>query len=210
MGVRSTGGGSMSESLELLEQINNELKAFSIHQEKLKKMTEDRKPSALVLRDRVGSENEKNFKKDLKDSSVSKIVDIENSLEYADQQTEVKDPHELAEKLEKGEVKAGDMKSGEALKDVGDSANDKGDEIPKRNLTKEEQDEVKKYKLNLKDYVFDNEPGKRFEDRMKKDMGEENYKQRQENLSLFYRLCFFNGSIQKPGSWQSAPFLSLP
>ena len=184
MGVRSTGGGSMSESLELLEQINNELKAFSIHQEKLKKMTEDRKPSALVLRDRVGSENEKNFKKDLKDSSVSKIVDIENSLEYADQQTEVKYPYELAEKLEKGEKKSADMESGEALKDVGDSANDKGDEIPKRNMTEEEAEEVKKYKLNLKDYVFDNEPGKRFEDRMKKDMGEENYKQRQTNLEI--------------------------
>jgi hypothetical protein len=92
------------------------LKAFSIHQDKLKKMTEDRKPSALVLKDRLGVENKKNFKKDLKDSSISKIVDIENALEYNDQQTEVKDPYELGEKLEKGEIKATDAKSGEALK----------------------------------------------------------------------------------------------
>ena len=197
MGARSTGGGgSISESANLLEEINNELKAFSIHQDKLKKMTEDRKPSALVLKDRLGVENKKNFKKDLKDSSISKIVDIENALEYNDQQTEVKDPYELGEKLEKGEIKATDAKSGEALKDVGDSANDAGDEIPKRNMTTEEADEVKKYKLNLKDYVYDNEPGKRFEDRMKADMGDENYKQRQINLEFRGKAPMYNKDPQ--------------
>lgn len=197
MGARSTGGGgSMSESVNLLEEINNELKAFSIHQDKLKKMTEDRKPSALVLKDRLGVENEKNFKKDLKNSSVSKIVDIENALEYGDQQTEVKDPYELGQKLEKGEKKSADMESGEALKDVGNSTNDAGDEIPKRNLTTEEQDEVKKYKLNLKDYVYDNKPDKRFEDRMKSDMGEENYKQRQINLEFRGKAPMYNKDPQ--------------
>ena len=60
----------------------------------------------------------------------------------------------------------------------------------------EEQDEVKKYKLNLKDYVFDNEPGKRFEDRMKKDMGEENYKQRQENLKFRGKQPMYNKDPQ--------------
>jgi hypothetical protein len=159
-------------------------------------MTEDRKPSALVLRDRVGSENEKNFKKDLKDSSVAKEVDIENSLEWKDQQSEVKDPYELGEKLEKGEVKAADMKSGEALKDVGDSANDKGDEIPKRNRTKEEQDEVDKYRLGLGDLVYDNEPGKRFEDRMKKDMGDKLYKERQEKLKFRGKAPMYNKDPQ--------------
>lgn len=197
MGARSTGGGgSMSESVNLLEEINNELKAFSIHQDKLKKMTEDRKPSALILKDRLGNENEKNFKKDLKDSSVSKIVDIENALEYGDQQTEVKDPYELGQKLEKGEKKSADMESGEALKDVGNSTNDAGDEIPKRNMTEEEDDEVKKYKLNLKDYVYDNKPDKRFEDRMKKDMGEANYKQRQKNLEFRGKAPMYNKDPQ--------------
>ena len=196
MGARSTGGGGMSESVNLLEEINKELEAFSIHQDKLKRMTEDRKPSALVLKDRLGVDNQKNFKKDLKDSSVSKLVDIENELEYADQQTEVKNPYELGEKLEKGEVKAGDMKSGEALKNVGDSANDEGDEIPKRNLSKEEQDEVNLYRLGLGDYVYDNEVGKRFEDRMKADMGDKLYKQRQDKLAFRAKAPMYNKDPQ--------------
>ena len=175
----------LQENYNLLEEINNELKAFSIHQDKLKKMTEDRKPSALILRDRVGSENEKNFKMDMKNSSIKDIVDIENELEWKDQQTEIGDnPYELGEKLEKGEIKTTDAKSGEALKNVGNSANDKGDEIPKRNLSKEEQEEVNKYRLGLGDLVYDNEVGERFENRMKSDMGDKLYNERQEKLAL--------------------------
>jgi hypothetical protein len=196
MGMNTTGGGINESHEKLLEEINNELKAFSIHQDKLKKMTEDRKPSALVLKDRLGNENKANFKKDLKDSSVSKLVDIENELEYANQQTEVKDPYELGEKLEKGEIKATDAKSGEALKNVGDSANDAGDEIPKRNLSKEEQDEVNLYRLGLGDYVYDNEVGKRFEDRMKADMGDKLYKQRQDKLAFRGKAPMYNKDPQ--------------
>ena len=197
MGARSSGGGSMSESVNLLEEINNELKAFSIHQDKLKRMTEDRKPSSLVMIDRLGNDNQKNFKKDLKDSSVSKLVDIENELEYADQQTDVpENPYELGEKLEKGEVKATDAKSGEALKNVGDSTNDKGDEIPKRNLSKEEQDEVNLYRLGLGDYVYDNEVGKRFEDRMKADMGDKLYELRQKKLEFRGKAPMYNKDPQ--------------
>jgi hypothetical protein len=188
----------MTESYEnLLEEINKELDAFSIHHDKLKRMAEDRKPSALVLRDRVGSENEKNFKSDLKNSSVAKEVDIENALEWKDQQTDVgKDPQKLGADIEKQAIKAGDMKSGEALKDVGNSANDKGDEIPKRNMSEEEQDEVNKYRLGLGDLVYDNEVGKRFEDRMKKDMGEKLYKLRQEKLKLRGKAPMYNKDTQ--------------
>jgi hypothetical protein len=198
-GTKSAGGGgSVSESYEsLLEEINKELDAFSIHHDKLKRMAEDRKPSALVLRDRVGSENEKNFKSDLKDSSVAKEVDVENALEWKDQQTDVgKDPQKLGADIEKTEIKSADMKSGEALKDVGDSANDKGDEIPKRNMTEEEQDEVWKYRFGLGDLVYDNEVGKRFEDRMKKDMGEKLYKQRQEKLKFRGKAPMYNKDPQ--------------
>jgi len=195
MGARSSGG--MNESYEkLLEEINNELDAFSIHHNKLKRMAEDRKPSALILKDRMGVENKANFKKDLKDSSVAKIVDIENSLEYADQQTEVGDPQKLGAEIEAKAIKTGDMKSGEALKNVGDSANDKGDEIPKRNLTQEEQDEVNMYRFGLGDLVYDNEVGKRFEDRMKADMGDKLYKQRQDKLKLRAEAPMYNKESQ--------------
>ena len=195
MGMNS--GGGMSESYELLEEINNELNAFSIHHNKLKRMAEDRKPSSLVLKDRLGNDNKANFKKDLKDSSISKLVDIENALEYDDQQTEVgRDPYKLGQDIEKNALKVGDMKSGEALKNVGNSANNEGDEIPKRNLSKEEQDEVNKYRLGLGDFVYDNEPGERFEERMKKDMGEKLYKERQEKLKFREKAPMYNKDTQ--------------
>jgi len=166
-------GGLQESDMRLLEELNNELNAYSIHHDKLKKMAEDRKPSALVLRDRVGSENETNFKKDLQHSGVKQVIDIEKELMYKDQQTDVgKDPMKLGQDIEKKEIQSTDAKSGEALKDVGDSANDKGDEIPKRNLTTDEQDEVDLYRKGMHSWVYDNEPGKRFEDRMKADMGD--------------------------------------
>ena len=122
-------------------------------------MSEDKKPSSLILKDRLGDENKANFKKDLQHSGTKEIIDVEKELQWKDQQTEVgKDPQKLGAEIEDTEIKATDAKSGEALKNVGNSTNEKGDEIPKRNLTTEEQDEVNKYKLNLKDYVYDNKP----------------------------------------------------
>jgi hypothetical protein len=199
MGTQNTGGGSaMNESdIKLLEELDNELKAYSIHHKKLMKMSEDKKPSSLILKDRLGDENKANFKKDLQHSGTKEIIDVEKELQWKDQQTEVgKDPQKLGAEIEDTEIKATDAKSGEALKNVGNSTNEKGDEIPKRNLTTEEQDEVNKYKLNLKDYVYDNKPDQKFEDRMKKDMGEKNYKQRQTNLEFRGKAPMYNKDPQ--------------
>ena len=195
-GLRASGG--VNESYEtLLEEINNELKAFSIHQDKLKKMTEDRKPSALVLKDRLGDENKKNFKKDLQHSGTKEIIDVEKELQWKDQQTEIgKDPYKLGQDIEDKAIKTGDMKSGEALKNVGDSANEDGDEIPKRNLTQEEQDEVNLYRKGLGDLVYDNEPGERFEERMKADMGDKLYKQRQDKQKFEAGRPMYNKDTQ--------------
>lgn len=196
VGTRSTGGISESDQ-RLLEELNNELEAYSIHHNKLKVMAEDRKPSALVLRDRVGSENEKNFKSDLQDSGTKEIIDVEKELQWKDQQTDVgKDPQKLGADIEKTEIKATDAKSGEALKNVGDSANDEGDEIPKRNFTDDEQHEVDMHRLGQQDLVYDNEPGKRFEDRMKADMGDKLYKQRQEKLKFRGKAPMYNKDPQ--------------
>jgi hypothetical protein len=204
MGARSTGGGGMSEAdttLELanklMEEINNELDAFSIHQNKLKKMSEERKPSALVLRDRVGGENEKNFKSDLQHSVTKDVIDVEKELQWKDQQTDVgKDPQKLGQDIEKKEIKATDAEGDEFLKNVGDSTNDEGDEIPKRNLRDEEQHEVDMFRLGQQDLVYDNEPDKRFEDRMKKDMGDKLYKQRQEKLKFRSKAPMYNKDTQ--------------
>jgi len=198
-GARSSGG--MNEELEsankLLEEVNNELEAFSIHHNKLVKMSEDRKPSALVLRDRLGSENEKNFKSDMQDSDTKQVIKVEKELQWKDQQTDVgNDPQKLAQDIEKAEIKATDAKGDEALKNVGDSANDKGDEIPKRNLKDEEQHEVDMYRLGQHSLVYDNEPGKRFEDRMKADMGEDIYKMRQEQMKFRAKAPMYNKDPQ--------------
>ena len=144
-GMQSTGGGSpMNESdIKLLEELDNELKAYSVHHKKLMKMSEDKKPSSLILKDRLGDENKANFKKDFNNSDTKEIIDVEKELEWKDQQTDIpEDPQKLGEKIENEEIKATDAKSGQALKNVGNSANFKGDEIPKRNLTTKEQEKV--------------------------------------------------------------------
>jgi hypothetical protein len=197
MGMQNTGGGGMNEDFALLEELNNELNAYSIHHNKLKLMAEDRKPSALVLRDRVGSENEQNFKKDFNNSDTKETIDVMKELQYKDQQTEVgKDPMKLGQDIEDKEIKVTDAKSGEALKNVGDSANDKGDEIPKRNLTTEEQEEVNMYRLGQHSLVYDNKPNQKFEDRMKADMGETLYDQRRKQMEFRGKAPMYNKDPQ--------------
>lgn len=181
---------------KLLEELNNELNAFSIHHNKLKKMSEDRKPSALVLKDRLGNENEKNFKSDLQDSGTKEIIDVEKELQWKDQQTDVKDAQKLGQDIEKKEIKVTDAEGEEHLKNVGDSTNDKGDEIPKRNRTTEEQHEIDMYRNGQQSWVYDNEPDKRFEDRMKADMGEDIYKMRQEQLKFKGKAPMYNKDPQ--------------
>jgi hypothetical protein len=193
MGFAGTGGLKESD-INLFEELNKELDAYSIHHNKLKKMAEDRKPSALVLRDRLGSENEKNFKKDFQQSDTKEIIDVEKELQYKDQQTNVgDDPQKLGQDIEK---KVLSVNKGEAFKNVGNSDNNKGDEIPKRNLTSEEQEEVNMYRVGLGDYVYDNKPSERFEDRMKADMGEELYDQRQKKLEFRGKAPMYNKDPQ--------------
>lgn len=177
----------------LFEELDRELNAYSIHQSKLMKMSEDRKPSSLVLKDRLGKENASNFKSDFNKSDTKDVIDVEKELQYKDQQTDVKDPQKLGADIEKQALKAS---GGEALKNVGDSDNNKGDEIPKRNLTTDEQDEVDLYRKGLGDYVYDNKPSKRFEERMKKDMGDELYEKRQKKIEFEAGAPMYNKDTQ--------------
>lgn len=177
----------------LFEELDRELNAYSIHQSKLMKMSEDRKPSSLVLKDRLGKENSANFKSDFNNSDTKEVIDVEKELQYKDQQTDVKDPQKLGADIEKQALK---VNKGEALENVGDSANDKGNEIPKRNLTTDEQDEVDLYRKGLGDYVYDNKPSERFEERMKKDMGEELYEKRQKKLEFEAGAPMYNKDTQ--------------
>jgi hypothetical protein len=191
-------GGGLSESVEnLLNEINNELNAYSIYHNKLKKMSEDRKPSSLVMKDRLGLENKKNFKSDLQQSSTKEIIDVEKELQYKDQQTNVgDDPQKLGNDIEKKSIKVTDAEGDEHLKNVGNSDNDKGDEIPKRNLTNEEQDEVDMYRLGQHSLVYDNKPSERFEDRMKADMGDKIYDMRKKQMEFRAKAPLYNKDTQ--------------
>lgn len=206
MGIQASGGMSEdfikngnylyinNNEMGLLEELNKELEAFSVHHNKLKLMAEDKKPSSLVMKDRLGSENEKNFKKDMQASGTKEIIDVEKELQWKDQQTDVgDDPQKLGQDIEKKVLK---VTGGNALKNVGDSANDEGDEIPKRNRTTPEQDDVDMHRLGQQDLVYDNEPGKRFEDRMKADMGEKLYAERQKKLKWRSEAPMYNKDPQ--------------
>jgi len=172
MGAQQTSGLNESD-IKLLEEINNELEAFSIHHDKLKIMAEDKKTPSMIQGDRLRSENPKNFKKDLQHSGTKEIIDVEKELQWKDQQTDVpKDPQKLGMDIEKQEIETADMEGDEALKNVGDSTNKDGDQIPKRNLTTKEQEEVNLYRNGQHSLNYDNEPADRFVDRMEADQGE--------------------------------------
>ena len=181
-------------NIELFEELNEELKAFSVHHNKLKSMTEDRRPSALVLKDRLGKDNESNFKSDMKDSPTKDVVKMEKDMAWKEQQEEVgKNPYKKGEDLEKQSLK---NSKGEALKNVGNSANPDGDEVTKRNLTDEEQNEVDMYRLGQQDLVYDNKPDEKFEDRMKADMGDKLYDQRQKKMEFRGKAPMYNKDSQ--------------
>ena len=171
MGAQQTSGLNESDE-KLFEEINKELEAFSVHHNKLKLMAEEKKTPSMVQGDRLRKENPKNFKKDLQHSGTKEVIDVEKEIQWKDQQTDVGDPQKLGMDIEKQEIKSADMKSGEALKNVGDSTNRPGDEIPKRNLTSSEQEEVDLYRNGQHSLNYDNEPSERFVDRMEADQGE--------------------------------------
>jgi hypothetical protein len=146
------------------------------------------------MKDRLGNENEKNFKSDLKGSSTKEIIDTTKELEWKDQQTEVgNDPYKMGEDLEKESLK---RTKGESFKNVGNSANKEGDEIPKRNLTDEEANEVDLYRKGLGDVNFDNEPSEKYMERMKADMGEEEFKKREERMEFEVDKPMYNKDTQ--------------
>ena len=161
---------------------------------KKEKISEDKKPSALVQLDRLKKDNEKNFKSDMKDSNSADIAKDQKELRADDQYTEVDDPQKLSQDIEKDKIK---QNKGESFENVGNSTNDNNKEIPKRNHTNEESDQVSLDRgKGMHDIVYDNEPDERFEERMKKDMGEEIYKLRQDKMDYRKDAPMYNKDTQ--------------
>lgn len=183
---------AMSESI--FTELDEELKMLAELHSNLKKIAEDRKPSSLILKDRLGNDNKANFKKDLQHSGTKEIIDVEKELEFKDQQTDIGDnPYKNGEDIEKEELK---KTKGESFKNVGDSSNEKGNEIPQRNRTEEEQHEVDMYRKGLGDWDFDIEPDEKFKERMKKDMGDKLYADREEKLKIRKGMPMYNKDKQ--------------
>ena len=166
---------------------NKELEENSQLMETLKKLSagetisEDTKHPSMVNLDRLRKDNEKNFKGEMKDSNSTEIAADQGEAETASEQyTDIDDPQELSQKIEKDKLSQHD---GESFDNEGDSTNDSNDEIPKRNRTKEEQEEIalnRGYGMEALDY--DLEPSDRFKERAKKDMGEKYYELGQDKV----------------------------
>ena len=175
----AAGAGEMTEN-ELFENIERELNAFSKHQNKLNSMMEERKSNSQIINDRVTVQNPKNFKSSMANSGTENTINLNKFLQTKKDVTEVGDnPYKDGEKLESEEIK---KTKGEAFKNVGNSGNEKGDEIPKRNATDEEFEEQLLYRENTGDYVYDTKPSDQFMDRMKKDMGDDRFKLRNKRI----------------------------
>jgi len=175
-----------------------ELEQNKKHMKKLKEMVggietlkEDKRPSALVQMDRLHKDNSKNFKADVKNSNSAELATEQDELTAKEQIEEVSEnPYELAEKIEKDKMKQHGFN---ALKNDGNSTNDTNKDIPKRNSTDEEADDIMLNRgLGMQDIVYDNKPDERFEERMKKDMGETIYDQRQEKMKFRANAPMYN------------------
>lgn len=152
-------------------------------------INEDRRVSALIDLDRLKKQNATNYKQDIENTFIKDEV---KKLEKAkDQMTEVgNDPQKLAADLEKETLS---KTKGESFKNVGNSDNEKGNEAPKRNLTSDEADQLMLDRgLGMQDIKYSNKPSEKFEERMKEDMGEELYAQRQKKMEYRAKAPMYN------------------
>lgn len=186
-----------------IEKRNNsydkELGKYKKHMNKLKEMVqgfdinEEKRPSVLVQMDRLQKDNAKNFKNDMKDSNTLEVSD-DDITAMGEYENVSDNPYELAEKIEKEKMKQHKFNS---FNNKGNSTNENNKEIPKRNPTDEESEEIMLNRgLGMQDIAYDNKPDERFEKRMKTDMGDEIYKQRQEKMDYRAKAPMYNKETQ--------------
>jgi hypothetical protein len=170
-------------------------------------LNEDRKTSSQLNVEKLGDENAKNFKKDSakedgleqdktypKDNGIIKApVWPDPAKFYIEQDLEkVQREAKTMEDIEKAAL----AKSKGALENNGNATAD-GKSIPKRNLTKEEAYSLAMNRgKGMQDIVYDNKPSEKFEDRMKKDMGEEVYKTREDKMKYNSTAPMYNKDTQ--------------
>lgn len=178
---------SKPNSTSSIQGMDNVMEELQKDIDFLNNLKENRRPSALIQLDRIKEKNQANFKSD-----VRKIDDIEMAK---DQYTEIdyEDSKKLGQEIEKEVLK---KTKGESFKNVGNSTNKKGDEIPKRNQTDDEIDEIDKIRDGMHTIAYDSKPDERFEERMKADMGDDLYNKRQKRLEAQTDQPMYNKDTQ--------------
>jgi hypothetical protein len=170
-------------------------------------MNEERKNPAILNVEKLGVENAKNFKTDTakedgvsddtnypfkKDGIYNEKVWPDPAKFYIEQDAKKYQTAKSMADIEKESL----AKSKGSLENIGDSTAD-GENIPKRNLTKEEGYQLAMNRGNgMQDIVYDNKPSEKFEKRMEQDMGEHVYKARQDKMEYKANAPMYNKDTQ--------------
>jgi len=199
-GIAPIGGIGENEE----DDIDNLLEFYNKHMDNLKKknrISEERKHNSMVNLERLKKDNAKNFKADLDNSNLDDAVEMQDEIMAKDQVEEIGDnPYELAQKIEKDKMKDHKFNS---FDNVGDSTNDNNKEVPKRNQTDEESEMIAMDRgLGMHDIMYDLKPSDRFEERMKKDMGEEWYELRERKMNHRSNAQSYNKELTAVGDSQ--------
>lgn len=135
-------------------------------------LEEDKRHSALILKDRLGKENEKNFKKDL---SLNK--QIEDAVKDA-----------------KTDVKTDKVKSLQDLED--EQRKEKEFKPVKYEHTDEATEAYRLKRKGMEDLRYDVEPSEQFKERAKEHMGDELYEKGQERIEKEKGQPLYNKDVQ--------------
>lgn len=191
-GVPSDGDGSTSTTPQEEPAITESKKS------KNKNMNEDRKTPSMLNLDKVKKETAALTSKDMAQADALKQTKVypEPKDFYIEQDVDkVQKDAKSGEEIEK-EMLAKIQPKDEALHNNGDSTSG-NNSIPKRNLTKAEMLELAMNRgKGIHNFVADNKPADKFEERMKKDMGEDMYKLRQDKMKFDSKAPMYNKDTQ--------------
>lgn len=135
-------------------------------------LEEDKRHSALILKDRLGKENEKNFKKDL---SLNK--QIEDAVKDATK-----------------EVKTEKVKSSKDIED--EQLKEKEFKPVKYEITDEATEAYRMKRKGMEDLRYDVKPPENFKERAKEHMGEDLYEKGQERIKKEKGQPLYNKDVQ--------------
>jgi hypothetical protein len=173
-------------------------------------LNEERKVSSILNVEKLGAENAKNFKKDSAEADAldqSKTYPNPQPVDSIQKAAVYPNPKDfyIEQDLNKVQREAPTMESIEnaalakhkdALDNIGNATAD-GKNIPKRNLTKEEQLELALNRGDgMSDIVYDNKSSEKFENRMEKDMGDDVYAMRQKKMDFRADAPMYNKDTQ--------------